>query len=99
MYRVPFLLAGLFLAAAAWIASAQENINRASVSGRVTDQSGAVVQGAQVTARQIDTNFIGAATTDREGRFRFPYLKVGQYEIRVRRQGFADAVRSVTLTV
>src|SRR6185503_17521703 len=34
-----------------------------------------------------------------DGRFRFPYLKVGPYEIKVRRQGFADAVRAVTLTV
>src|SRR5439155_21384869 len=39
------------------------------------------------------------ANTGRGGRFRFPYLKVGPYEITVHREGFADAVRSVTLTV
>jgi len=89
------LLSFLFLA----VAFAQETIHYASVSGRVTDATGAVVQGAQVTARQIDTNLSSDAKTDREGRFRFPYLRVGQYEIRVHQQGFADAAQSVTLTV
>jgi len=80
-------------------AGAQETVNYASVSGRVTDPSGAVIPGAQVTARQIDTNLTGEATTDVEGRFRFPYLKVGPYEVIVRLSGFIDATRQVTLTV
>ena len=63
------------------IAFAQETINNASVSGRVTDLSGAVVQGAQVTARQTDTNLTNTATTDSDGRFRFAYLRLGPYEI------------------
>ena len=78
---------------------AQETINYASVSGRVTDPQGAVVPGAQVTARQTETNVTAETVTDQEGRFRFPYLRVGPYEITVRLQGFADATRSLTLTV
>ena len=81
------------------IAAAQETVNSASVSGRVTDQQGGVVPGAAVTARQIDTNVTSDATTDQDGRFRFPYLKVGPYEIKVHLQGFADATRSLVLTV
>jgi hypothetical protein len=81
------------------VAFAQETINYASLSGRVTDPTGAVVEGATVTARQVETNLISTATTDREGRFRFPYLKLGPYEVTVRDQGFADSARSVTLTV
>ena len=83
----------------AGIISAQESINYASISGRVTDASGAVVEGAQVTARQTDTNLTSSTDTDREGRFRFPYLSVGQYEIKVHHQGFADLARNLTLTV
>jgi protocatechuate 3,4-dioxygenase beta subunit len=60
---------------------AQETVNSASVSGRVTDPQGAVVPGALVTARQVDTNVARETITDGEGRFRFPYLKVGRYEI------------------
>jgi hypothetical protein len=86
-------------AASARGATAQETISHASVSGRVTDPSGGVVAGAQITARQTDTNLIGDATTDGEGRFRFPYLRVGPYEIIVRQAGFADATRQLTLTV
>jgi hypothetical protein len=79
--------------------SAQETINSASVSGRVTDPQGAVVPGAMVIARQTETNLTRDTVTDQEGRFRLPYLKVGRYEITVRLQGFADAVRALTLTV
>jgi Carboxypeptidase regulatory-like domain/TonB dependent receptor len=85
--------------AAPAVARAQETVNYASISGRVTDPSGAVIPGAQVTARQTATNFTVAATTDVEGRFRFPYLKVGPYEVIVRLSGFADLTRQLTLTV
>ena len=53
----------------------------------------------KVTARQMETNLTASEKTDREGRFRFPYLKVGQYEIKVQHSGFADQTRSLTLTV
>jgi hypothetical protein len=80
-------------------AGAQETINSASVSGRVTDAQGGVVPGAQVIARQTETNVAVEATTDQDGRFRFPYLRVGPYEITARLQGFADATRRVTAAV
>jgi hypothetical protein len=80
-------------------AAAQETINYASVSGRVVDASGGVIPGAQVTARHTETNITASGVTDQEGRFRFPYLRVGPYEILVQLEGFGDAVRQLTLTV
>jgi hypothetical protein len=80
-------------------ASAQETVNFASVSGRITDPQGAVVAGARVTARQTETNIGREAVTDSEGRFRFAYLRLGPYEITVRQAGFADATRRLDLTV
>ena len=85
--------------ASAHITAAQETINYASISGHVTDPQGAAVPGAQVAVRQTETNVTGETVTDRQGRFRFPYLKVGPYEIKVRLQGFADATHSLTLTI
>jgi hypothetical protein len=87
------------LAFFARVVSAQESINYASISGRVADASGSVVEGARVTARQTETNLTSSVNTDREGRFRFPYLSVGRYEIKVHHEGFADLARSLTLTV
>jgi hypothetical protein len=78
---------------------AQQSVDYASVSGRVTDPSGAVVPDAQVTARHTETNLTGAAVTDQEGRFRFPYLRVGPYEVTVYQQGFAQFTRPLTLPV
>jgi Carboxypeptidase regulatory-like domain/TonB dependent receptor len=84
---------------AARAAAGQETINFASLGGRVTDPQGAVIAGAEVAARQVDTNLTARATTDREGRFRFPYLRVGPYEVKIRQVGFADANLRLTLTV
>ncbi len=92
-------LACCAVAAAGFVsmAQAQETVNYGSIGGRVTDQTGAVIEGAAVTAHQTETNRTNTVLTDREGRFRFPYLSVGQYEIKVERPGFAVAARSVTL--
>jgi hypothetical protein len=91
----------LALVAALWgqVAVAQESLNQATVGGRLTDPQGAVVPGATVTARQTETNLIAETITDAAGRFRFPVLKIGPYEITARLQGFAPAVRPLTLTV
>ena len=85
--------------AAAATAAAQETVNFASVSGRVTDPQGAVIPGASVTARHTETNVTATATSDEEGRFRFPYLRIGPYEITAKYTGFADATRALTLTL
>src|SRR5262245_27392860 len=89
----------LCLAASSRAALAQETVNSASVSGRVTDPQGAFVPGAVVTARQLDTNVVAEITSDQEGRFRFPYLKVGPYQVSAHLEGFKDAVRRLRLTV
>jgi hypothetical protein len=76
---------------------AQQAVDYASISGRVIDPSGAAVPGAQVTVRHTQTNLTGSTVTNQDGRFRFPYLRIGPYEISVRHQGFTDATRRLTL--
>jgi hypothetical protein len=94
-----FRVLALVLLLAAGFIRAQETINFASLSGRIIDATGAVVEGAQVTVENTDTNVSNTAETGREGRFRFPYLQVGPYKITVSKQGFSLAARSATLTV
>src|SRR5262245_36098832 len=98
-FRVLFSVLLIHSHAAMPIANAQQTINYASASGRITDPTGAVVSGAQVIARETETNLSSMTSTDQEGRFRFPYLKPGQYEISVSAPGFAEFKRAVTLTV
>lgn len=87
------------LAAMVYPCRAQQTINYASVGGRVTDQSGGIVEGVDVVARQVETKIENKTRSDSEGRFRFPYLKVGAYEISLQKQGFADVTRQMTLAV
>ena len=86
------------LLACARSSPAQQSVDLASIGGRVVDPTGAVVRGAEVTARHVDTNVTAKAATDAEGRFRFPYLKIGSYIVTVRQPGFRDAVQSLTLS-
>jgi hypothetical protein len=79
-------------------AAAQQTVDVASISGRVVDDTGAVVPGAQIIATRLDTNVTASAITDVEGRFRFPYLKIGSYQIVASLTGFRDSTRQLTLT-
>ena len=66
----------------------------AIVSGTVTDQSGAVVSGATVTVKSVDTGSVRTTSTDDSGIYRVFSLLVGEYEIRAQKLGFTDAVRT-----
>lgn len=99
MRRVRVLALAAAVLIWAGVAGAQQSIDYASISGRVTDSSGAVVPGAQVIARHQETNVSATTVTDRTGRFRFPHLQVGRCEITVRQPGFRDATQVLTLTV
>ncbi len=79
--------------------SAQETLTNASITGRVLDPSGAVVARSTITAIQVTTNQNHIVLTDGQGRFRLPYLPVGQYQISAQANGFAKVSRQVQLTV
>jgi len=66
----------------------------AVLSGTVTDQSGAVVSGAAVTATDADTGAVHNATTGDDGRYQLFSLPVGRYEIRGAKAGFTEIVRT-----
>jgi hypothetical protein len=91
-------LAGVLLAISSPVA-AQQTVDYASVGGRVTDSSGAVIPDARVEARQTQTNLASVTTSGADGRFRFPYLRVGSYEITVTQPGFVVARRQLDLTL
>ncbi len=73
-------------------ASAQSTT--ASLQGQVADEQQAVMPGATVTVRNVDTNASQSVPTDAGGRWRVPNLPVGNYEVKVELSGFATYVRS-----
>src|SRR5579871_4089805 len=99
MLRTTLHLALCALLSLATAATAQETVNNATLSGQVTDPTGAAVRGAAVTAVNTSTSGKIDATTDNSGRFRFPYLQVGDYVLTIHHDGFSDAKRNVTLTL
>lgn len=65
-----------------------------SISGTVTDQTGAVIPDTTVTALNLDTTVQQTTKTSANGLYSFTALPVGRYEIEVIRQGFAPYKRT-----
>lgn len=68
--------------------SASAQTATGTISGTITDQTGAVVPGAKVVARNVATNLERTVTADEDGFYRIPFLSVGTYEVTVEAQGF-----------
>ena len=66
----------------------------ATLSGTLTDPSGATLAGAAISAKHVDTGAVRSTVTDGEGRYGFFSLPVGRYEIRARKSGFTEVVRT-----
>src|ERR1043166_4512212 len=72
----------------------------ATISGTVTDASGAVIPDAVLRATNRGTGASQAANSDSQGRYRIPELAVGEYDIQSEKMGFQTLVKKgITLTV
>jgi Carboxypeptidase regulatory-like domain/TonB dependent receptor-like, beta-barrel len=80
--------------------AAMAQLPTATILGVVKDTSGAVVPGATLTARNVDTGQTRTTVSASDGSYRFPALLVGNYEVRAEQRGFqTDVRRGLTLTV
>ena len=70
----------------------------ATVLGYVRDASGAAVPNANVTLTNVATGISQAKQTDDEGKYEFPSVQIGNYQILAEAQGF-DKARTETFTV
>jgi hypothetical protein len=71
------------------ITALSQDITSGSIQGTISDEQGAVVPGALVEARNVDTNFSRTFTTDEDGRFTILSLPPGRYVVSVTKTGFA----------
>ena len=96
------LLPLLLIAAAVFLAApcAVAQTAMATISGRVTDQSNAVLPDADINIIKIDTRISTSAKTNAEGLYVFPSLQPGTYELTVSKTGFrSTTVRELKLDV
>ena len=70
-----------------------------AITGTVRDQAGAVITGAKLTVRSLETNLTRSTVTDGEGRYTFPELRVGRYEVRAEQDKFKPSARQLNLTI
>ncbi len=71
-----------------WCIPSVGQVVKGSISGSVTDPQGAVVSGAQVKAKNVETGVTFTTTTDSAGIYRLNLLPVGTYAVEVTAQGF-----------
>lgn len=72
----------------------------ASITGQVTDPSGAVIPGARVTATDVQRGTQASGETNNDGRYTISNVPVGTYNVRVEKTGFQSAMQSdVTLVL
>ena len=96
--RRTWLWAGLIVLAVAGRATPQSTF--ATITGNVTDPSGAAVPGAAVEARNVRTGYVYTATSNDEGVYTLANLLDGTYQLKARAQGFGEfAVDNIILTV
>lgn len=65
--------------------------SRASLAGKVTDPTDAVVAGATVTVTSVETGVVQNATTNQAGEWRVQFLNPGHYSFEVNAPGFRAA--------
>src|SRR5256885_13762270 len=75
-------------------------LDTGTISGTVSDQTGAAVPGASVAIKNVDTGIVRRLVTNEAGRYEAVALPIGTYEVTASLAGFQTFVRGgIGLTV
>lgn len=66
-----------------------QSSNSADLQGTVTDAAGGVIPGATLVVTNLETQVSRTGATNSLGRYRFPALPVGSYDLQISKEGFA----------
>src|SRR5262245_1324177 len=69
----------------------------ATLSGTVTDATGALIPGVEITATQTETGVMSTAVTNESGTYQFPSLQPGPYQVAASLAGFQGQIFRITL--
>ncbi len=79
---------------------AAAQVSGATLSGEVTDESGAAIADCKISIKNVATGDIREVTTNSDGFYTAPNLLPGEYEVTASAAGFSTVVqKNVTLTV
>ncbi|MPY90425.1 MAG: hypothetical protein GEU99_21200 [Luteitalea sp.] len=96
------MIRGIFATAAAAVlaygAGADAQVTTATVYGRVTDATDAVLPGANVTLTNETTAAVWSAVTNEQGELTINFVPVGRYTLRVALEGFAEHLQHLELS-
>ena len=87
------LLGSAFLCVSTTSAFAQAQVSSASISGTITDNTGAVTPGVKVTLSNPNTAFARTFTTDSAGLYSFTLVPPGTYTLTAEKEGFQTYVQ------
>ena len=86
-------IAGVFAALVFTAAPSHAQVVGGSISGAITDSSGAAVPGATVIIRNQETGSQRQLTTDGSGLYNAPSISVGRYSVSASKEAFATQLR------
>ena len=96
-HAMPLLLASALCLSGQHRADAQ--VNTGTLSGQVTDASGATVSGATLTVTDAGTGYTRVVKSAGDGNYIFPDLPIGHYKLTIEAQGFTTQQESETISV
>jgi hypothetical protein len=83
-----------------WSPTADAQVSGATLSGLITDTSGASIANAQVSIKNTETGEVRESQSNSDGFYSAPNLLPGKYEVAIVAQGFTKVVqKGITLTV
>ncbi len=93
-----FVLAYLFFVAmilSLTVTTGSAQTFRGTILGTVTDTTGAVVPGATITIRNVDTGLVRTTESQADGSYRVPELPIGNYNVTVEKADFQTSVTNI----
>jgi hypothetical protein len=99
MRKIKSTLMAISLVLLALSANVLAQLETGQITGRVTDPNTAVVSGAAVAIKSVETGAERTATTDSEGAYTVTNLQPGLYDVTVQAPNFATVTQRVQVTV
>jgi hypothetical protein len=90
LQRIQFAVLALLLA---FPLTAAAQVTTATIVGAISDSSGAILPGAHVTARNVDTGLTRTVISGEDGAYRLEFLPVGNYVLEVTASGLQKTTR------